>query len=385
MRKLLWIGDAAVSTGFARCTHKVLDVLQHHYEVHVLGLNYQGDPHPYPYPIYPCNPGGDAFGVGRTKWMVDRVQPDVIVIQNDPWNIPAYIDKIENPNIKVIATMPVDGKNCRGNWLNSLDLAIFWTKFGLDEAREGGYTGPADVIPLGVDLNLYCHRPKKNVRKALAGLPEEIHDAFIVGNVNRNQPRKRLDLSISYFAQWVKDCNIDDAYLFLHVAPTGDQGYDVRQLMKYYGLNKRLILAEPEIGLGVQEIELAHLYCVFDIQLSTTQGEGWGLTTMEGMACGVPQIVPDWSALGEWVGDGAIKVPCSEIAVTPNNVNVVGGVPDRRDTVEALNDLYTQPKLREQLFRAGRKIVNKPEYRWGRIGLRFVEALAGMAEERKTA
>src|SRR4030042_4693883 len=109
-------------------------------------------------------------------------------------------------------------------------------------------------------------------------------------------------------------------------------GYDVRQLMRYYGFtkeDKRLILAEPHIGHGVEEEMLPSVYSSFDVQLTTTQGEGWGLTTMEGMACGVPQIVPDWSALGEWAREAALLVPCSTHAVTPNGVNVVGGAPDK--------------------------------------------------------
>ena len=133
MRKLLWIGDADVATGFARCTHHVLDVLKETWDVHVLGLNYRGDPHSWPYPIYPC---GDLFGLGRVSELLGRIKPNLVVVQNDPWNIPEYLKQIQD--IPVVATMPVDGKNCRGGKLNGLALAVFWTQFGLNEARSGG-------------------------------------------------------------------------------------------------------------------------------------------------------------------------------------------------------------------------------------------------------
>jgi glycosyltransferase involved in cell wall biosynthesis len=372
-RKLLWIGDADVASGFARCTHKVLDVLRETWEVHVLGLNYGGDPHDWPYPIYPCMPGGDGFGVGRTASLVNGLKPDVVIVQNDPWNVPMYLKKIGN--VPSIASMPVDGKNCRGNWLNGLTHAIFWTEFGRKEAQLGGYSGDSSVVPLGVDLEVYRRQYDPLEARKMGRLPEYTHEAYIVGNVNRNQPRKRLDLTVAYFAEWVKAFDVRDAFLFLHVAPTGDQGYDVSQLMKYYGLSNRLILAEPEIGLGISESGLNMTYSCFDVQISTTQGEGWGLTHMEGMACRVPQIVPDWAALGEWPGDTVVKVPCSEICVTPNHINAIGGIADRGEFIKALDLVYRDQNLRRSLAARGRELVVQPQFRWRAIGERFREVI----------
>jgi glycosyltransferase involved in cell wall biosynthesis len=370
-KRLLWIGDAVVSSGFAKCTHETLKAFSGDWDVHVLGLNYQGDPHSYPYPIYPCWSGGDAFGIGRTAALVTKLRPDVVIVQNDPWNIQQYMRKAGNTPL--VASMPVDGKNCCGSRLNGLAGAIFWTEFGLKEARLGGYAGPASVVPLGVDLDLFKPLPPREARVRM-GLPKELLDAFIIGNVNRNQPRKRLDLTVEYFAQWVRQYDIRDAFLFLHVAPTGDLGYDVSQLMQYYGLSNRLILAEPEIGLGTPEEKLIITYSCFDLQISTSQGEGWGLTTMEGMACGVPQIVPKWSALGEWA-TAAVPVECTTIAVTPNFVNVIGGVPNREQFISALQELYSRPQEREARMLAGLELVSQPEYRWSAIASRFREAV----------
>lgn len=390
-RRLLWIGDAVASTGFARCTHQTLDVLRKTWDVAVLGLNYLGDPHRYPYPIYPGWPGGDGFGLGRVEHVIASVKPDLVVIQNDPWNIPEYMKRIKD--IPVVASMPLDGKNCQSKWLNGLALAIFWTEFGLLEARSGGYTGPAAVVPLGVDLEMYKPVDQLEARRRV-GLPEELLDKFIIGNVNRNQPRKRLDLTIEYFAAFTARAQAEDAYLFLFVAPTGEMSYDVEQLMHYYGFKgagKRLILVQPEMGYGQREETLSSIYSCFDVQLSTTQGEGWGLTTMEGMACGVPQIFPDWSALGEWAKPAGMAIPCYDTAVTSNNrINILGGIPDRTQTVEALHNCYASWKLKkaadhydvasvrtvlEQHRELGIQLVADPRYRWSSIGASFEMAL----------
>lgn len=367
--RLLWIGDAVAATGFARATHYILDVLRERWDVHVLGINYFGDPHPYPYPILPARGySGDVFGVKRSGKVISDLRPDVVVVLNDPWNIPAYMRQAGNANM--IGFVAVDGLNCRGSEMNGLTAAVFWTKFGLEQAQIGGYRGLGAVVPLGVDQDIYRPMDKAKCRQRL-GLPPKLADAFIVGNVNRNQPRKRLELTMMWFADWIRTNDINDAYLYLHVAPTGDQGYDVDQLGRYLGIIDKLIIAEPDIGRGVPEERLAQTYNTFDVQVTTTQGEGFGLTTLEGQACGVPQIVPDWAALPEVVNGSALLVPCPTIACTPNNINVIGGIPDRDEWIACLDRVYREPAVRADLSRRGIENAGRDCYRWRNIGEAF--------------
>ena len=371
--RLLLIGDAGVASGFARMNHAYVITLQARgWDVSVLGLNYQGDPHTHPYPIYSCIArGGDGFGLKRTRELVEKLRPDVVCLTQDPWNVQAYLKRVGNT--PVVGSIAVDGKNCRGTELNGLAHAVFWTQFGLHEARTGGYTGLASVIPLGVDLEMYKPLPRGPIRARV--LPAHCREAFIVGVVGRNQPRKRLDLAMMYFAEWIRSHDVRDAYLFLHVAPTGDSGYDLKQLAQYLRISNRVIISEPEVIHGVPESAMAQLYSSFDIMLTTTQGEGWGLTHMEGMACGIPQIVPDWAALGEWPGEAAVCIPCSAVACTPNDINVVGGVADRTSVVSALQQLYEDKRWREELSARGLELVLKPEYRWGHIGSAYADVV----------
>lgn len=381
LRRLLWIGDAGCPSGFARATHAILEQVRKQFEVTVLGLNYRGDPHEYPYKMYAAAPGGDLFGVGRLLWMCDVVKPDVIVIQNDGWNIPNYIKQLqrakEYASIPVIAIVAVDGKNFRNEWLTGVAHTIFWTEFAAQEAREGGYYGPTSVIPLGVDLDIYYPTDPVEARKSRFGEHFREQDVFIVGTVNRNQPRKRWDLTIRYFAKWVREYSVPNAYLFLHTAPTGDAGVDVAQLSKYYGIDDRILLFSPPIWYGVPEAMMRDTYNCFDLQISTTQGEGFGLTTFEGMACGVPQIVPDWSALGEFCVDAAMLVPCTSTSITMPYVNVIGGVPDEALFVQALDEMYQKKELRELYSRKGLIRVSEDRFNWKTVGTRFTEEIVG--------
>lgn len=399
MKKLLWIGDAACTSGFARATHEILDRVRYEYDVSVLGINYHGDPARegddysrfyvdgrWPYLIYPAMWEFEPFGLRKLHQVCAIVEPDVIVIQQDGWNIPDYIRvlRAKKPNgeyyalqhasIPVVAAVPVDGKNFRGPWLDGVALTIFWTQFALDEARDGGYVGPAHVIPLGVDLDTF-HPVDRNEALGRLGIGV-LGDKFIVGNVNRNQPRKRWDLTIKYFAEWVKAYKVTDAKLFLHAAPTGDSLVDVEQLMRYYGIIEMLALREPAPYQGASESVMRDTYNCFDVDITTTQGEGFGLTTLEAMACGVPPIVPGWAALGEWAKRGAWVVPCTSTVINPiATTNVIGGVPDEKSFILALNRLYMDKDARKRNAQAALECAQQACYRWQNIGDAWVKAI----------
>ncbi len=370
-RRVLWVGDAGVPSGFALSTHKILERWLDSFEPTCLGVNYRGDPHNYPYQIFAAEPGGDPLGIGRLIWMCDIVKPDIIVIQADVWYFSHYIAQLrrfpEYAKVPVIGIVAVDGKHCDGSQLKGLSLAIFWTKFGMEEARKGGYTGPAVVIPLGVDTTVYYPEDKREAR-IRRGFPESHLDAFIVGNVNRNQRRKRWDLTLEYFAEWVHSGVLKDAYLYLHTAPTGDQdGVDVVKMASYYGIASRIIRVEPPTFYGMNEAEMRDTYNSFDVQISTTQGEGFGLTTFEGMACQVPQIVPAWSALNELLSDGAGRlIPCTSTCLS--GPSVVGGVPDKRMFIRELDMLWRNKQARAEVAAAGYKRALEDRFRWANVG-----------------
>lgn len=360
--RVLWVGDAVVSSGFSRCTHAVCDHLHsQNWDVHILGLNYFGDQHSYPYSIYPCyqplDGGRDYFGVSRLPLLIERLNPDIVVLLNDPWNVPAYLDSIEgfrkerkrqgvelSPLPKIVAWLAVDGKNQKGNQLNRLDAIATWTQFASDELTKGGCDRPSSVIPLGVDRSTFHPLDKSESRRLCC--PDFVtHDSFVIGVVGRNQPRKRLDLAIQYFAEWVHSRQIDNAHLFLHIAPTGDKGCDIRSLCAYYGLmgNQKVILSEPSIGYGESDINLNVIYNSLDVLLSTSQGEGWGLPILEAMACGVLTIAPDWSGVGDWAKGISLLCHCSTVAPSaPLNslTYTIGGIPDGKDVLRYLDLIY---------------------------------------------
>lgn len=388
-KKVLFVGDAVVSSGFARCTHAVCDYLHStgEYEVNVLGINYYGDKTNYPYYIYPCvqplDNGKDAFGVTRLPVMIDRLQPDIVIILQDPWNIPDYFIQLDWYNGQrkksglspltippIIGWLAVDSKNQLGHYLNRLSHLATWTDFADSELKLGGYKGESSIVTLGVDRSIYYPRDKVESRKLTC--PQEIdnrpfdnENAFIVGYVGRNQLRKRIDLLIQYFAEWVEKYKIDNSYLYLHVAPTNDRGgCDIVRVAKYYNLLNRVIVSTPEIGFGNDEDYLAQLYSSFDVFATCSQAEGFCLPVLESMACGVPTLVSSWAGLGErgWTRDASVQVNCTSTMLTApvdQNLYTIGGIADRRTFVEELNGLYLSDIHRETCRRRGLKLAEK--------------------------
>lgn len=360
---LLWIGDAMVPTGFATVTHEVLAHMHPRWDITVSGVNYDGRAHPHPYRIQPAWQGDDMWGLSRFGHLCAEFAPDAVVINSDWWNVAAFLDRAPR-GLPIVAYMPVDGANLdrdTARKLNALDAAVWYTGFGFAEAARAGFRGARHVIPHGINTSIFRPVDRALAREAL-GLPER---AFIAGNVNRNQPRKRLDVTLRCFAEWTRRHRVRDAFLLLHCAKR-DTGWDLESLATYHGIADRVIFTgSDDLRDAPDARRMPLIYSALDAQISTTLGEGWGLTTMEGMACGVPQIVPDWAALGEWPGP-AIKVPCSTLLAHPE-INTIGALPDMDPLIAGLDALYRDPARREALGRECAQFVRGEAFRWENV------------------
>jgi len=175
----------------------------------------------------------------------------------------------------------------------------------------------------------------------------------------------------------------ENVALFLHCKNKG-VGYDLAQLSVWAGISNRVILLGQDIqgSGGVLEDRMKWIYGCLDLQISTTMGEGWGLTTMEGMACGIPQLVSDWSALGEWAREGVELVECTGMSATPGNINTIGGVVDQGEFVYTLDYLYRNPEERRALAERGLTLARDSKFSWDYLASKFDEALRGVLEQR---
>lgn len=373
-KRLLYIGDIIAPTGFARVTQALLpEFASQGYEIDIVGVNYHGQPHNYPYRIWPANVLGQSpYGELRAhQLLASGVKYDVIVWLGDPWNVHRLLDEIlpletEDRKLPPIVTyLTVDSMNHNLGAFESGHIAhvITCTEYGREQLRgqESENQYPLSVVPFGVSHNVYYPRPKSESRQTVSGgvLSGE---AFVIGFVGKNQPRKRLDLALEIFADLVYTYGLSDVYLYFACGPEIASSIDVGSLVRFYGLQGKVLYNNQVLS----EDLLAQVYSACDVLLSTSQGEGFGLTTLEAMACGVPCVLPDNSAYGPqgWIDNEAIKVECTSKSIMygPNQAQMLGAlgeVIDIRQAVQVLYDLYGSPKMRDDYSRRGVRLASE--------------------------
>ena len=377
MSRLLWIGDFSDRAGFfqneyARITHEVVAKgYLDSFNPSILGRGYLGDGHDLDIRVYAASSEEDVSGANRVQKILKREGTDTVFLCCPFHLIPRYVAAVDG-KAKIHAWIPVGGPNVRVDLLKGVDGAVFFTEFGLEQAVESGFGKPCAVIPYGIDTGNFLPLDKASCRDEL----NVDRDSMIIGCVARNTPRNRLELAMSYLSNLLVH---DDDIVFVFLAPP-DDGYNtlnLPQLSSYFGIGSENGIIF-QAGRGISDDRMRMVLSTFDIQVSTTLGEDWGSVTMKGMACGVPQIVPDWSALGEWAAPAARMVPCSEIEVVSGHMNMVGGVPDRRAFVNAVIDVAGDEFEREEMTERGLDLVRQKRFRWNIIGRQVAKFLEGV-------
>jgi D-inositol-3-phosphate glycosyltransferase len=365
--KVLWCGDGGPKTGFEYVSRGFLTELHaRNWDIVHLAIGANGDPTDYPWPVYPALPGGDHLGIGRIRHLIEREQPDVVVLLNDSWAAPLYFEQIPT-GTKVVVYPPVDARNQPAAKLFNgvISHVIAPTQFGVDELVAGGYTGPTSVIGYGTDVTKFGGLTRLKARQAL-GFPPKLQRGFIVSNINRNAPRKRLDLTMRAFSEWITTYEIPNAFLLLHCDPHDSWGWDLLGLVKLFGLQKRVIFTGD--GGYASDEKMRYVYAAGDVQISTTVGEGWGLCHSAGMASGVTQILPDYAALGEWAKDGALLYPIIDTQIAVGQINTVWTVPHIERLKILINDVYEGILDRDALGQQGRTHISQKCFSWPYVG-----------------
>lgn len=388
---LLWIGDAAVYSGYARVTEQICTRLHSAgWDVRVLGIGYNGDPHRFPYKIYPAvdpNVGGHRNGLSRLKEIIGRVKPDLVVIQDDSWNVGIVIENMAMNNVWVpsVGYVAVDSENVNkavAAQLRNLKHVICHTQFGVDQLKLAGYTGPVSIAGHGVNSELYAPYDKIEARAGIEirSYHGKLEDLFLWGVVAANQPRKRLDLSIAYFALWWKLAGKpENAYLYIHTNPDG--AYDIPQIADYCGVRNRVIATTG--GQRLQEGYLPSLYSALDCMIHTGEGESWGLTALEGMSCGVPQIAVKCGGMPSWAGEGGVYWIDPSVYSFTERIGTKRWIASEKDFVEGMQDMYSNSAIRKLYADYGRNLAES--LTWDAVAKHFDQTLGNILRVRKQA
>lgn len=308
MPKLLWHSNTPwAPTGYGQQTKLFAPLLAEHYDLAISSfyglegdrLNWNG------IPVYPGLGGewGNDYLVKNAVSHFGSPRDGLLLTLMDVW--------VLNP--EVIAQMdtacwvPVDHEPVppavTGFFHNSGAVPIAMSRFGEEQLSE---LDPL-YIPHAVDTEVYKPFDKQECRDALGANP----DSFLVGMVaaNKGAPsRKCFSQALQAFADFHREH--PEAILYLHTNMTGDE--DLFALKEAVGLPDSAVQVADQYRLNLHPLPphiMAQLYSTFDVLLSPSAGEGFGIPVLEAQACGVPAIVSNFSAQKEVCGAGW-KVAC---------------------------------------------------------------------------
>jgi len=369
------------ATGFGTVSRNIFEGLYRtdRYDINVFGINYWGDPHNFPYNVWPAGTNNQRDPYGREKFVqfIQQMDFDILFLLQDSFImdfIPSLLPhlKMNRPKpFKTILYFPVDSI-LKEKWARNIEGAdhiVAYSEFGKQEALK---TMPNRedmiVIPHGVNTMEYHPLPRTEAMAFRQDYFKEQANKFIVTNLNRNQQRKDIPRTIQAFKEFRKE--VPDSLLYLHMAMK-DQGWDLPEICKLSGLDisKDVIFPQnfgPNQGYPRQVVNA--IYNASDVIVSTTLGEGFGFSWIEAMAAKVPILMPDNTALSEFIssdmgylmesGDDA-----SHWTVIPHDNEVTRPLVNVVDMVENLIHIYNnREEAKEKAENAYRWVVSEMDW-----------------------
>jgi glycosyltransferase involved in cell wall biosynthesis len=114
--------------------------------------------------------------------------------------------------------------------------------------------------------------------------------------------------------------------LYLHMA-VRDQGWDLTEVVPACGLAINEDVLFPGNNFGPNQgfpIDIVNkIYNASDVVASTTLGEGWGLSSVEAMACKTPVIFPNNTALTDIIGEDEERGFLVKSGETPDDYTII--------------------------------------------------------------
>lgn len=232
------------------------------------------------------------------------------------------------------------------------------------------------VVPHGNNMDEFYRLPEETktaFRKEYFG---KNADKFIVGCVNRNQSRKDIPNTIFGFLEYW-DTHNKNSFLYLHMNPKDPMGWDLRVILSQTALVEGkdfMFPSEDDYNKGADTPKLNCIYNSLDVFLTTTTGEGWGLTITEAMACGVPVIAPAHTSINEISDNGSrlylLDTLYPTVAMVDNTIRFQSDLYEIADYIRIVSeDKATMHSNYTRKIEASVEYVKSLSWSW--IGQRF--------------
>lgn len=231
-------------------------------------------------------------------------------------SIGAWLLKFLYPKIPFLLTIQEGDREWERNrfwWrliLKKADYVTALSSFLLEEIRNTGYRGKAEVAPNGVELQKF-QAPRNNNQK-------------IIISVSRRVYKNGIDVL--------------------------ERAFEIVK-RKFPDAELRIISDAPH-----EEIP-QHLWEA-DIFVRPSRSEGLGTAFLEAMAAGLPIIGTKVGGIPDFLKDG--------------ETGLFAKVDDPKDLAEKIELLFSDEPLRQKLIKNGRRLIEE-KYQWPQIATRFKE------------
>ena len=291
----------------------------------------------------------------RLASLLKSFRPDVIDLWEEPWGlVSAQAVRLRNkllPATRIISEteqnickqLPFPFEQFRRYTLKHADFAVARSHEAAEVLRSKGYAGEVEVVPNGVDVELFRPMNRSECRSAIGAM------GFQVGYVGRLVEEKGL----SDLVESLKWCDPSVQLLFVGAGPAkpaletqaARQGCAGRARF----LENRPLEQLPEVMNGLDCL-------VLPSRTTDRWKEQFGRVLIEAGACGIPVIGSDSGAIPDVVGDAGLVAPER----------------NPRELAAAIEKLRVDADLRTRMGKAGlRQAVE--QYSWQRVAARMEE------------
>ena len=399
-------------TGFAQQCGYIANIAatKMDWETHYLGWQTRGNPDikGFNYKIHGIL-GRAPFGKDTYQHLFEEVGPDILFTQGDGHMVDT-IPKSAHPFW--IWYYPLDGDPINpliASVLEKADVRVAMSRYG-QELTRNQMRLDAEYVPHGVDTKIFSPANKTECKKAffeMFGINTkcDIEESFVFLSMARLNLRKHHIRLLRAFDKFlntgpskaaIKEKK-EKCYLYLHLDPKDplfmpdpNHDYIFSEWLDVFDLRENVIITPQFMANrkrydyinGIPAADLALLYNLAAVHVLSTGGEGFGIPTVEAMACGKPSIITDYTTSYELVGadDKGELLPQPEqrgTLVPPSNLYMENcGV--RKAWVDidafsaAMENYYKNPELIDVQSKACRKWATK-HYSWKVVEKMWIE------------
>lgn len=308
----------------------------------------------------------DGYGTqDLIRQLLKQQKPDILWFMTDP-RFYGWLWEIEDEircNVPMVYYHVWDNKpypKFNRPYYLSNDVIATISKVTDDIVKNVAPEIETHYIPHCVNMDVFKSLPKEQVAIFTKKLfPRDFNKKFTVFWNSRNARRKNPGSIVWWFNDFLNIVGKDKARLLMHTDPKDTHGPDLEAIITELGLTNGEVMFSPS---RINSEDLSAMYNVCDVTVSLSDAEGFGLSTLESLACETPIIVPRTGGLQEQVKDDngnyfGVELPiASQMIVGSQDVPFIyEDRVNKDDFVNALLKLFNMTESdREKMGSAGR-------------------------------